>query len=120
MSEKKPRQPLALTASLAAAEPLWKRVPLRGDDGRALSDFMVLFPALRSKPRHVIEATVEEIHLVLERYRHAVVFAELNMRLNVLWVSVKPIPGICLELAAALFERVPEARLVAPQHPAYV
>lgn len=106
-------------ASLAPAEPLWKRVPVRGDDGHPLSDFMLLIPALRSKPPHVIADTVQEIAAVLDAYRHAVVFAELNLRLNVLWVSVKPIPGICLELAAALAARVPEARLVAQRHPAF-
>lgn len=106
-------------ASLAPAEPLWKRVPGRGDDGHPLSDFMLLIPELRSKPPHVIEDTVQKIGTVLDAYRHAVVFAELNLRLNVLWVSVKPIPGICLELAAALAARVPEARLVAQRHPAF-
>jgi hypothetical protein len=32
---------------------------------------------------------------------------------HLLWVSVKPIPGICLELPAAIQARVPEALLVA-------
>jgi hypothetical protein len=41
------------------------------------------------------------------------VFADMNLRLNVLWVTVRPIPGICLELPAALKTRVPEAMLVA-------
>jgi len=41
------------------------------------------------------------------------VFAEVNLKLNTLWVTVKPVPGICLELAAAIKVRIPEALLVA-------
>ncbi|MDE2089495.1 MAG: hypothetical protein KGJ12_05690 [Gammaproteobacteria bacterium] len=96
-------------------EPLWKRVPTRGDDGRPLSDFMMIIPALRDRPPHRFQSVVNEIEAVFAYYRHAVVFADLNVRLNLLWVSVKPIPGICLELATALKLRVPEARLVAPR-----
>jgi hypothetical protein len=53
---------------------------------------------------------------VLARYGDAVVFADVNLRLNTLWVTVRPIPGICLELPAALKHRVPEALLVAHKH----
>ncbi len=98
---------------LHPAEPLWKRVPTRGDDGRPLSDFMMLIPRLREKSRAECALAVEGIQAVLERYRHAVVFADLNLRLNVLWVSIRPIPGMVLELATAIKLAVPEAMLVA-------
>ena len=94
------------------AEPLWKRVPTRDQDGRPFSDFMMLIPRLRNRPRHVLQATVAEIQAVLEHYRKVVVFADLNLKLNVLWVSVRPVPGICLELPTAIKMRVPEAMLV--------
>ena len=100
-------------AHLEPAEPLWKRVPTRGEDGRPLSDFMMLIPRLRDRPRSEFMRTVERIQGVFDHYRHAVVFADLNMRLNVLWVSVRPIPGIILDLSTALNYAVPEARLVA-------
>ena len=57
--------------------------------------------------------TLQAIGEVLHYYRDAVVFADLNLRINVLWVTVRPVPGICLELPAALKVRVPEAMLVA-------
>jgi hypothetical protein len=95
------------------SEPLWKRVPTRSEDGGLLSDFMMIIPGLRSKPEQLIVRTVNKIQQVFDSYHHAVVFADLNLRLNLLWVSVKPIPGICLELAAALKDSVPEAMLVA-------
>jgi hypothetical protein len=95
------------------AEPLWKRVPTRSDDGERLTDFMMIIPGLRSKPEHRIRDTLDRIQLVFDCYHPVVVFAELNLSLNILWVSVRPRPGICLELATALKVKVPEALLVA-------
>lgn len=100
------------SAHMDPAEPLWKRVPTRDQDGRPFSDFMMLIPRLRTRPRAILEATIAEIHAVLEHYRKVVVFADLNLKLNVLWVSVRPVPGICLELPTAIKCRVPEAVLV--------
>ncbi len=103
---------------LCAAEPLWNHVPTSDAEGQRLSDFMMLIPKLRKQPQAHIEHVFLQIQEVLEFYQHVVVFADLNLRLNVLWVSVKPVPGICLELPAAILDRVPEARLVAqpPRH----
>ena len=58
---------------------------------------------------------MDRLQIVLDYYHHAVVFADLNMRLNILWVTVRPIPGICLELATAVKLHIPEALLVAYQ-----
>jgi hypothetical protein len=41
-----------------------------------------------------------------------VVFAEFNVRLNLLWVSIRPITGIRFDITGAIQEQVPEARLV--------
>jgi hypothetical protein len=95
-----------------ATEPLRLRVPTHDEDGRPLSDFMVLIPGLREKPRHVIDATIQDVHLILTHFRHAVVFAEFNIRLNLLWVSIKPIHRIRFEITGAIQEQVPEARLI--------
>ena len=96
----------------ASSEPLRKRAPSRDEDGRALSDFMMLIPGLREKPRHLIENTIQDVHLALTRFNHVVVFAEFNLKLNLLWVSLKPVNGIRLEIAGAIQELVPEAKLV--------
>ena len=95
------------------AAPLWQRVPSRDVDGVRLSDFMMLIPNLRRQPTAVRQRTIGAIQDVLDAYGKAVVFADLNLRLNLLWVSVRPIPGICLELSCAIKLRVPEALLVA-------
>ena len=96
----------------ASSEPLMKRAPSRDEDGKALSDFMMLIPGLREKPRHLIDSTIQDVHLALTRFSHVVVFAEFNLKLNLLWVSIKPVNGIRMEIAGAIQELVPEAKLV--------
>jgi hypothetical protein len=105
-------QTLSKTTGMEAAEPLWKRVPTHDDNGAPLSDFMMIIPKLRNNPGHIIKNIINDISTVLEHYKNTVVFADLNLKLNVLWVSVKPVPGICLELPAAIKMRVPQAMLV--------
>ena len=95
-----------------SAEPLRKRAPSHDEQGRPLSDFMMLIPGLREKPRHMIDATIQDMHIALAHFSHAVVFAEFNLRLNLLWVSIRPIQGIRFEIAGAIQRHVPEAKLV--------
>ena len=99
-------------SALMPAEPLWQRVPTRDADGKAYSDFMMLIPKLGKKPREMIQATVNNLESVLACYQNDIVFADLNLKLNVLWVSVRPVPGICIELPTAIKLKVPEALLV--------
>ena len=105
--------------ALLPAEPLWKRAPGRDAAGRALSDFMMIIPGLSRKTGDHIQRTLAEIESVLKLYGSAVVFAEMNLKINTLWVTVRPVPGICLELPAILKYRVPEAMLVAHKPPGY-
>lgn len=109
--------PLTGAATLEPAEPLWQRVPTRLPDGRPVSDFMMLIPRLRHQPLHIIQRTLRDIDDVLNQYRSIVLFAELNLKINTLWVSVNPVPGICLELPAAVKLSIPEAVLVGQPRP---
>jgi hypothetical protein len=95
-----------------AAEPLRKRVPAFDEHGNPLSDFMVLFPGLVEKPQHLIQTTIDHIQAVVANFTHVVVFADLNLKLSLLWVSVKPIPGVRFQISEALRTAIPEARLV--------
>lgn len=101
-----------LTASLQPAPPLWQLAPTRDASGHRLTDFMMLIPRLRSQPPGRIEQTSRDIEAVLALHRD-VVFADLNLKLNLLWVSLRPRDGAITELAAAIRLRVPEAVLVA-------
>ena len=94
-------------------DPLYKRVPRKDEQGKPLSDFMMIIPKLKHQSTDKIKNIIDEIEQVLRYYEKQVVFADLNLNLNVLWVSVQPIAGICLEVAAAIHHRVPEAKLVA-------
>ena len=98
---------------LSPAEPLWRRAPTHDNQGQRLSDFMMLIPKLGRRPPHYIKQTLCNLQEVINYYHQVIVFVDLNLKLNVLWVSVKPKPGICLELPAAIKSRVPEALLVA-------
>lgn len=104
---------LSSSFELLSAEPLWQRAPTRDQHGQRLSDFMMLIPRLGKRPLLHIQQTVENLQAVINDFQQAIVFVDLNLKLNVLWVSVKPIPGICLDLPTAIKARVPEAVLVA-------
>lgn len=103
---------LSACTELSHAEPLWRRAPTRDESGQRLSDFMMLIPKLGHRPQQYIKQTLNHLQAIMNDYQQAVVFVDLNLKLNILWVSVKPIPGICLELPAAIKSRVPEALLI--------
>ena len=96
-----------------ASEPLLKRVPSRDENGKPLGDLMILVPGLRKQPRHEIAQTIQKIHDALAQFADAVVFAEFNVSKNLLWVSVRPTAGIRLQIAGAIQQHVPHAKLVA-------
>jgi hypothetical protein len=103
---------LTMGAGSGPGLPLWQLAPTRDSSGRRLTDFMMLIPRLRSRPPADIERASRDIQSVLSLHQD-VVFADLNLKLNLLWVSLRPSPGAITELAAAIRLRVPEAVLVA-------
>jgi hypothetical protein len=103
---------LSLFPILDAAEPLRKRAPAVDENGRALSDFMVIIPDLRKRPQLRIQQTMQDIHRILSRFGDQVVFAEVNLKLNLLWVSIRPVEGIRFEITEALRGSIPDVRLV--------
>ena len=92
--------------------PLWQLAPTRDSAGHRLTDFMMLIPRLRNRPPAEIEQASRDIQAVLELHQD-VVFADLNLKLNLLWVSLRPRPGAISELVVAIRLRVPDAVLVA-------
>ncbi|MFA7495627.1 MAG: hypothetical protein WCY67_04890 [Acidithiobacillus sp.] len=115
-SPSKPSQALksSIFAGLQPDEPLWRRVPSRDDNGHLLADFRMIIPGLRLKSGLRQQHTLRIINAVLKHYGSWVVFADLNMRTNLLWVSIRPRPGLTLEIPAAIKTLVPEALLLAP------
>ena len=103
----RPRFSMALESN----RPLYERVPTRDTNGQRLGDFMVLFPGLRDRPAYQLARALGDMQAVLGAHAE-VVFADVNVRLNLLWVSVRPKPGVILEIASALKALMPEALLV--------
>lgn len=103
---------LSLADRCRPGVPLWRVVPTRDEEGHSLTDFMMLIPRLREKPSREIEQTCEYIRSVLALHRE-VVFADLNLPLNILWVSLRPRLGAIAEIASAIRVFVPAAVLVA-------
>ena len=102
---------VASAFSIETNQPLYQRVPARDAHGRPLSDFMVILPGLRERPGHEFAETLARLQAVLVNFSE-VVFVDLNVPLNLLWVSVQPRPGVILELFGAVRLHLPEARLV--------
>ncbi|MCW9012593.1 MAG: hypothetical protein OQL06_02325 [Gammaproteobacteria bacterium] len=92
--------------------PLWKVAPTRDENGQSFVDFMMIIPKLKKKPPKYIDKTLSDIQMVLSQYSHVVVFANMNLKINCLWISHKAQPGVCQELASAIRRYVPEATLV--------
>ncbi len=95
-------------------QPLWKVVPTRDENGKLLVDFVMWVPRLKRQSPDYIQTTLAHIHTVLQRYQE-VVFADMNLAINMLWVSLKQRPGIVREVFDAIHLLVPEAKLVAQQ-----
>ena len=96
-------------------EPLWKRVPTRDSDGNFYNDFMMIIPGLRNFDPEHLHSIVNKVESILKAYQKHIVLADLNLKLNVLWVTVKPNFGLTTEIASLIHHVVPEAKLVA-QH----
>ena len=94
-------------------EPLWKLAPKRDSEGRPYVDFMMLAPGIKKRPAHEIECLTRIIQGVLTQFENWVVFADFNLKLNLLWVSLKYRPGIMTEIVAALRAQAPMLKLVA-------
>ena len=92
-------------------EPLYKRLPTHDENGKFLSDFMMLIPGLRNLSESNLNDRMTALHSLLGGHDD-VVFADLNTPLNLLWVSVRARHGVIRELAAEIQLHVPEALLV--------
>ena len=92
-------------------KPLHERVPTHDEEGNILGDFMMLFPGLRELTESSLRKKVDILSEILGQYNE-VVFVDLNVPLNLLWVSIKHKPGLVLELSTYVKARIPEAKLV--------
>lgn len=106
---------LPRNANLQYSEPLWKRVPTRDLKGQPYTDFMMLIPGLKHFELPRLQEIVDKLEAVLKQYEKHIIVADLNLKINVLWVTHLPHLGLSSEIAALIHHVVPEAKLVS-QH----
>lgn len=99
------------------SEPLWKRAPTRDLAGKPYTDFMMLIPGLRNFEPSQLRNIINKIEAVLKRYAEDIILADLNLKINVLWVTMQAHTGLSTEVAALIHHVIPEAKLVS-QHTA--
>ena len=105
---------LIKTTAMQIAEPLWQRVPTRTEHGELAADFMMLIKSLKQFHQHKQQQIFTQLHEILNGYASVVLFAEVNVKLGILWVSHRPRPGLGLEIAAVIHHCIPEAKLISP------
>lgn len=103
---------LKLSVCITPAEPLWKLAPTRDENGGPVSDVLMIIPKLKTKPELYIKDTLANIEFALKQFSNEILFANLDMKLNTLWVSFKAVPGVYVEIVTALKINIPEAVLV--------
>jgi len=108
-------RPVMSRAPLTPAQPLWQVAPTRGDDGRCLADFMMLLPRLAGGSETVRQHVTDAVRSVCEDFGDAVAFAEVNYKLNTLWVSVVAEPGLTARVATEIRQQIPDALLIGGQ-----
>lgn len=98
--------------------PLWQRVPTRDPAGRPCIDFMLMIPGMKRRDPAARQALVVLLRDALAPFARNLIYVDLNQRLGLIWVSLKPVPGIARVVSVAIQQAIPEARLVAGQcHP---
>ena len=107
---------LKLSVDLSPAKPLWQLAPTRDENGGPVSDLLIIIPKLKNRPEKYIKDTMANIEFALKQYKDEVLFANLDMKLNTLWVSFKAVPGVYVDIVSALKASVPEAVLVGDSH----
>lgn len=91
--------------------PLYERAPAYDENGKPYSDFMMLIPKLNKCSMLELKAKMAGLQAVLVNHPE-VVFADLNLKINVLWVSFKPKIGLIEKICVEMQTKVPEAKLV--------
>jgi hypothetical protein len=95
------------------ASPLWSRAPARDEKGTPYIDFMMIIPGLKGADEAVIESCLVKIRKGLADFENTVTYVDLNIKLNLLWISARPVPGISRLMMQAILREIPHAKIVA-------
>jgi hypothetical protein len=72
---------------------------------------MMIFPGLRDLPEVQLREKIKLMAAILSRCDE-VVYVDLNLPLNLLWVSLRQKPGLVLDLSTGIKASFPESMLV--------
>lgn len=95
------------------ASPLWSRAPARDEKGTPYIDFMMIIPGLKGADEASIESCLVKIRNGLADFENVVAYVDLNIKLNLLWISARPVPGISKLIMQAILRELPHAKIVA-------
>ena len=73
---------------------------------------MLLLPGLRRGLEPAVSRVTAELGAILGALGEQVLFAELNLKLGLLWVTVPAEPGLCHQVAQTVRAHLPEVRVV--------
>ena len=104
---------LPISSPFIENSPLWKRAPARDENGIPYNDFMMLIPGLNKLGGPVIDEYLVKIQRCLKPFESVVVYIDMNIKLNILWISLKSDPGITSDIVLAIQQVIPHAKLVA-------
>ena len=76
---------------------------------------MMMAPAFKRMSDAEKAHALSAIRAVLARFGERIVFADFNLRLNVLWVSLPATPGLMSLVVAALRAQTPALKLIGQQ-----
>lgn len=112
MSDTADKLVLASSPGFEPGGPLHRRAPTRVTAGQPVSDLMLLLPGLRRGLEPVVSRVTAELGAILGTMGDQVLFAELNLKLGLLWVTVPAEPGLCHQVAQTVRAHLPEVRVV--------
>lgn len=98
---------------LLPGSPLWQRAPSRVDGDRPACDFLLLVPGLGGRAPEELRLLFGRVDQALQAFGDRVLMADFNARLNLLWISHRPEPGLGGDLRDAITAVLPGAKLVA-------
>lgn len=110
---------LKCSLEYSANTPLWKRVPKKDETGQYLGDFMMIIPSLKKATPEDRKYILNVLTKIIELYADTIVFADLNMKMSLLWISLKPIKGMMIEIPSAIMEAIPGAKLISDRPASY-
>ena len=99
-------------AEFSSPMPLWQRVPTHTEAGELAFDFMVFVKKLNKLDSVEQTATIDKIYSVLNIYSKVILLADLNLKINLLWVSHLPRLNLSIEIASQIINVYPPARLI--------